>query len=92
MYKRLRTIFALGPVVVAAIVSGCGSEPESGKEAAKPVKAAAAPAKPMGLPVKAAPVTVGAVVDEVTAVGTLLADESVVIRPEIDRRRRSARG
>jgi len=86
LYKRLRTIFALGPVVVAAIVSGCGSEPESAKEAAKPVKAAAAPAKPMGLPVKAAPVTVGAVVDEVTAVGTLLADESVVIRPEIDGR------
>ncbi|MGD2141547.1 MAG: efflux RND transporter periplasmic adaptor subunit [Burkholderiales bacterium] len=68
------------------MLSACGSEPETGKEAAKPVKAAAAPAKPMGLPVKAVPVKVGAVVDEVTAVGTLLADESVIIRPEIDGR------
>jgi membrane fusion protein (multidrug efflux system) len=41
------------------------------------------PGKPMGLPVKAAPVKVGTVTHEVTAVGTLLADESVVIRPEI---------
>jgi membrane fusion protein (multidrug efflux system) len=87
LYKRLRSIYALGPVLVASIIlSGCGSEPEADKQAAKPVKQAAAPAKPMGLPVKAAPVTVGAVVDEVTAVGTLLADESVVIRPEIDGR------
>jgi len=87
LFKRLRFMYALGPVVVASIVlSGCGSKPEADKQAAKPVTPAAAPAKPMGLPVKAAPVTVGAVVDEVTAVGTLLADESVVIRPEIDGR------
>ena len=87
MYKRLKSIYVLGPVIVASLVlSGCGSEPEADKQAAKPVKPAAAPAKPMGLPVKAAQVTVGAVVDEVTAVGTLLADESVVIRPEIDGR------
>jgi membrane fusion protein (multidrug efflux system) len=37
----------------------------------------------MGLPVKAAPVKVGTVTSEVTAVGTLLADESAVIRPEV---------
>ena len=39
--------------------------------------------KPGGLPVKAVPVKVGTVTSEVTAVGTLLADESVVIRPEV---------
>ncbi len=39
--------------------------------------------KPMGLPVKATPVKVGTVTHDVTAVGTLLADESVVIRPEV---------
>ena len=39
--------------------------------------------KPTGLPVKAAAVKVGTVTHEVTAVGTLLADESVLIRPEI---------
>ena len=36
-----------------------------------------------GLPVKAALVKVGTVTSEVTAVGTLIANESVVIRPEI---------
>jgi membrane fusion protein (multidrug efflux system) len=40
----------------------------------------------MGLPVKAEMVKVGDVIDEVTAVGSLLADESVIIRPEIDGR------
>jgi len=40
-------------------------------------------AKPMGLPVKAAPAMTGTVTDDVTAVGTLLANESVMIRPEI---------
>ncbi|MBI2313700.1 MAG: efflux RND transporter periplasmic adaptor subunit [Betaproteobacteria bacterium] len=40
-------------------------------------------AKPQGMPVKAVPVKVGAVALEVSAVGTLLAEESVMIRPEI---------
>ena len=40
----------------------------------------------MGLPVKAVAVNVGPVADDVTAVGSLLADESVIIRPEIDGR------
>ena len=40
----------------------------------------------MGLPVKAVPVEVGKVSDEVSAVGSLLAEESVIIRPEIDGR------
>ena len=39
--------------------------------------------KPMGLPVKAAPVRVGTVTHDITAVGTLLANESVMIRPEV---------
>jgi membrane fusion protein (multidrug efflux system) len=68
------------------LLAACGSEPEVGNQAVKPVQTAAAPPKPMGLPVKAETVRVGAVVDEVTAVGSLLAEESVVIRPEIDGR------
>jgi membrane fusion protein (multidrug efflux system) len=40
-------------------------------------------AKPAGLPVKAAPARLGTVTSEITAVGTLLANESVVIRPEV---------
>jgi membrane fusion protein (multidrug efflux system) len=39
--------------------------------------------KPVGLPVKAAPVRIGTVTQDVTAVGTLLANESVMIRPEV---------
>lgn len=39
--------------------------------------------KPQGLPVKAVPVKVSTVTTEVSAVGTLLANESVMIRPEI---------
>ena len=50
---------------------------------AAPVQAQQPKQKPAGLPVKAAPVKVGTVTSEVTAVGTLLANESVVIRPEI---------
>lgn len=46
--------------------------------------AAAGPART--LPVKAALVRKGAVTDSVSAVGTLLANESVMIRPEIDGR------
>jgi membrane fusion protein (multidrug efflux system) len=52
-------------------------------DAAKP--AATAAAKP-GLPVKAEPVKVSKVDDDVSAVGSLLAEESVIIRPEIDGR------
>ena len=76
----------IGALALAAIVSACSSEPEEGAGAVKPVQQAAAPPKPMGLPVKAVQVKVGPVVDEVTAVGSLLADESVIIRPEIDGR------
>jgi membrane fusion protein (multidrug efflux system) len=39
--------------------------------------------KPGGLPVKAAPVRIGTVTQDVTAVGSLLANESVMIRPEV---------
>jgi membrane fusion protein (multidrug efflux system) len=84
---------------MAVAVAGCGSksdatagqkaepaksEPAKG-DAAKPAPAPAA-AAPKGLPVKAEPAKVAQVSDNVTAVGSLLADESVVIRPEIDGR------
>lgn len=41
---------------------------------------------PLGLPVKAGMVMMGAISEEVSAVGTLLANESVMIRPEVDGR------
>ena len=86
MFKFRGYFLVFGALALSALFSACGSEPEGGNQAAKPVQPAAAPAKPMGLPVKAVEVKVGPVVDEVTAVGSLLADESVIIRPEIDGR------
>jgi len=87
LFKCRSSILALGVVVASTtLLAGCGSDPEAGSQPVKPVQTAAAPAKPMGLPVKAEPVKVGAVVDEVTAVGSLLAEESVIIRPEFDGR------
>jgi membrane fusion protein, multidrug efflux system len=91
--SRIRTsLIALGALIFSVLVStvlvsGCSSDPEGNNQAAKPAAIkAAAPPKPRGLPVKAEVVTVGNVVDKVTAVGSLLADESVIIRPEIDGR------
>jgi membrane fusion protein (multidrug efflux system) len=60
--------------------------PAAGAAQSKPAGGAAAGGPPKGLPVKAVPVKVGDVSNEVTAVGSLLAEESVVIRPEIDGR------
>ena len=57
------------------VLAYCGSAYAQG--AAKP------PGKPMPMPVKLAPVTQGTVSNEATAVGNLLANESVIIRPEI---------
>jgi membrane fusion protein (multidrug efflux system) len=88
----IRNVAILTALVTAALTTaGCNSKndasarqkPDAAKPAAQP---AAQAAKPMGLPVKAVPVKVGKVSDEVTAVGTLLAEESVIIRPEIDGR------
>ncbi|HSD99120.1 MAG TPA: efflux RND transporter periplasmic adaptor subunit [Burkholderiales bacterium] len=45
--------------------------------------AQAQPSRPMGLPVKAAAVRVGTVTHDISAVGSLLANESVMIRPEV---------
>jgi membrane fusion protein (multidrug efflux system) len=92
----IRNVAILTALVTAALLAaGCnskndataGQKPDQKADAAKPAAPPAAqPAKPMGLPVRAVPVEVGKVSDEVTAVGSLLAEESVIIRPEIDGR------
>ncbi len=65
-------------------VEGTSDKPRTTTKAtnSSPVKSQ----KPRGLPVRAEQVTVAKVVDKVTAVGSLLAEESVIIRPEIDGR------
>jgi len=59
------------------------SKPGGGAPADKAPAAAASPAKPMGLPVKAQPVKIATMQSDVSAVGSLIAADSVVIRPEI---------
>ncbi len=82
-----RNVTILTVLVMAVSASGCGSKSDATAGQQKPDAAKpAAAAKPAGLPVRAVAVTVGKVSDEVTAVGTLLAEESVIIRPEIDGR------
>ena len=97
----IRNVTILTALVTAALICGCGSKndatsaaakadaPKSDAakiaDAAKPAAAPAAAPKP-GLPVKAEAVQILKVQDDVSAVGSLLAEESVIIRPEIDGR------
>ncbi|MCC7547078.1 MAG: efflux RND transporter periplasmic adaptor subunit [Burkholderiales bacterium] len=69
-------------------VTACGKKEEQAAAPAPPAKPAGAAAggPPPGLPVKAVQVKLGEVRSELTAVGSLLADEAVIIRPEIDGR------
>ncbi len=58
-----------------------------GNSAQAPAPAATGPGSaPRGIPVKTGPVKVGKITEEVTAVGSVLASEAVMIRPEIDGR------
>lgn len=63
---------------------GGGAKPDAAKADAP--KVAAPGDKPKGLPVNAEKVRVTRVVDELTAVGSLIAEDSVIIRPELDGR------
>jgi membrane fusion protein (multidrug efflux system) len=86
----IRTVALLAALVTAATIAACGKKDEPAAAApSKPAAGGAAPAAagpPKGLPVKAVQVSLGEVQAEVFAVGTLLADESVMIRPELDGR------
>lgn len=78
-------------LAVALVISigACGKKEEQAAApapAAKPGAGPAAGGPPPGLPVKAVQVKVGEVRNEIGAVGSLLADEAVIIRPEIDGR------
>jgi membrane fusion protein, multidrug efflux system len=62
------------------------AEPAKLADATKPATPAPAAAAKPGLPVKAEVVKISLISDDVSAVGSLLAEESVIIRPEIDGR------
>ena len=85
--KSLGLIFSL--LLIGLLYAGCGSttdEEPAGDAKQKPARQEGNKTQARGLPVKAQEVIVGRVVDTVSAVGTLLAEESVIIRPEIDGR------
>lgn len=93
----LRNVAILAALVMTVAGTGCGSKSDAtaapkadgaktdAAKPATPAPAAAAAPKP-ALPVKAEAVKLTNVSDDVTAVGSLLAEESVVIRPELDGR------
>src|SRR6185436_11246969 len=83
---HLRTVALLALIIIASTLGGCGKKDEAAAkspDAPKPGAAPAAAAPKPGLPVKAERVKIADVQSDVTAVGTLLAADSVVIRPEI---------
>ena len=100
--KSIRPILPCLALALTVAVAGCSNKddavaapaqaqgkttPPGGAPGGAPPAAApaAAPAKPP-LPVRAVPVKIADVQSEVMAVGNILADESVIIRPEIDGR------
>lgn len=74
---------AAGPGAPGAAPSAASGGGAATKQAGSAPQAGQTGGPPPGPPVKVAMVRESAVTDDVTAVGTLIADESVVIRPEI---------
>lgn len=81
----MRTKVAAG-VVAVAVAAGAGYWYYAGSQGAPEPGSANASTSPAAVPVEARPVSVGPVANEVAAVGTLRANESVIVRPEIDGR------
>jgi len=80
--KRRLAVWGLILVAVAAVFVWLNWPAEQPVVAAEKTEKTA-PAKPRGLPVKASSVLVGDLVEDITAVGTVVANESVRIRTEI---------
>jgi membrane fusion protein (multidrug efflux system) len=78
--------FVLVILAVAVLVAGGLYWKRSSAPSAAPKVAAPGKGEPGGLPVKAGMVRTGTITEDVNAVGTLLANESVMIRPERDGR------
>ncbi len=68
---------------ITTLLSGTLPAPGGASKGGTGAPPGAAPGAPPPMPVEAVPVRVGAVTRSVTAVGSLLSDESVVIRPEV---------
>src|SRR5687767_1143304 len=69
-------------VLAIAVMGGVGYYWKSSTSSPVAAPKSAAAAKGSGLPVKAGSVRTGTISEEISAVGSLLANESVMIRPE----------
>lgn len=83
MKKLLILVIALGVLAAGGYYWKRAHTTSATIKAAKPAPGSGAP---RALPVKAGKVLTGRISEEVTAVGTLLANESVMIRPEVEGR------
>jgi membrane fusion protein, multidrug efflux system len=83
MKRFLLAVMAIGVLAAAGLTWQLVASRSGAPELASPAAKSGAPA---ATPVKVDQVRSGTVTEEVTAVGTLLAHESVMIRPEIDGR------
>ena len=83
MKRIIFILLAIGVLVAGGLYWKHSSAPSPAPKGPMP---SGAGGPPRGLPVKAATVQTGTVVDEIDAVGTLIANESVMIRPERDGR------
>ncbi|MBM3358213.1 MAG: efflux RND transporter periplasmic adaptor subunit [Betaproteobacteria bacterium] len=81
MKRLLLLVLAVGAITAAGLYWKYSATP-----ARVPVAASGAGKPPHGLPVKTQAVGTGTITEEVSAVGTLIASESVMIRPERDGR------
>lgn len=87
MFKtKSYTLGILLSVGIVFALTGCGDKAQKTVEKSEVAAEKKATPKPRGLPVKAVPVIVGEIVNDVTAVGTIVANESVKIRTEINGR------
>jgi membrane fusion protein (multidrug efflux system) len=82
MKRFVAVVLALAVLAGGALYWRLSSSPSGATKAALPDKGGVGGA----LPVKAGIVRTGTIVEEASAVGTLLANESVMIRPELDGR------
>ncbi|HEX6828808.1 MAG TPA: efflux RND transporter periplasmic adaptor subunit [Burkholderiales bacterium] len=81
----------LAVVLGVALLAGGGlwfryGGPAKVAQGSAPAGAPASPDPPHGIPVKTGTVKVGSIAQELSAVGSLLANEAVMIRPELDGR------
>jgi len=87
MKRLILSLVALGVLVAAGFAwKYSTSSPAVGKDAGKSAGGTSKSGASKGLPVKVGTVRTGTISEEVSAVGSLLANESVMIRPERDGR------